>query len=242
VVFFNNTGYLGMCGHGLMGVVRTLKHLGRLEEGPVRLDTPAGEVAAQLLPDDSIEIENVPSFCHRMGVTLDLPPYGMIQGDVAYGGNWFFICEVPGVSLELQRTRELLTISSRIAETLRKQNITGHGGAEIDHVELSGPPLRIDADSRNFVFCPGGEYDRSPCGTGTSAKLASLHARGALLVGEEYRQESITGSLFAARLVEQGGDLVPKLRGRAYVTAESTIFFQEGDPFRAGLAGEAQRA
>ena len=235
VVFFNNTGYLGMCGHGLMGVVRTMHHLGRVKNGVVRVDTPAGCVSAQLSSDGVIEIENVPSFCHQIGVTVDVSGAGTLKGDVSYGGNWFFITDVHGVALDLAKAPELLSLTERIAAALREQGITGSHGAEIDHVELSGPPVRIDADSRNFVLCPGGEYDRSPCGTGTSAKLASLHARGALLIGEEYRQESITGSMFVARLDERDGDLIPRLKGRAFVTAESTLVFEDGDPFKTGL-------
>jgi 4-hydroxyproline epimerase len=235
VVFFNNTGYLGMCGHGLMGVVRTLNHLGRLPAGVVRVDTPAGTVSATLTPDGRIEIENVPSFCYRIDAGVEVDGLGRVTGDIAYGGNWFFITEPPGVLLEMANCRELLDVTDRIARALRTTGITGQDGAEIDHVELSGPPHRIDADSRNFVLCPGGEFDRSPCGTGTSAKLASLHARGALLPGEEYRQESITGSLFSARLTERDGELVPALSGRAFITAEATLVFQQGDPFIRGL-------
>jgi proline racemase len=235
VVFFNNTGYLGMCGHGLIGVVRTLNHLGRLAGGSVRIDTPAGTVSALLAADGRIEIENVASFCYRMDVSVEVDGVGRVTGDVAYGGNWFFITEPPGVPLDMKHTRELLQVTGRIARALRAAGITGQDGAEIDHVELSGPPQRIDADSRNFVLCPGGEFDRSPCGTGTSAKLASLHARGALLPGEEYRQESITGSLFSARLNERDGELVPSLSGRAFITSEAELVFQQGDPFVRGL-------
>ncbi len=235
VVFFNNSGYLGMCGHGLMGVVRTLNHIGRVKNGVVQIDTPAGCVSAQLSEDGVIEIENVPSFCHRIGVSVDVPGVGAVKGDISYGGNWFFITEVHGVPLELGSAPKLLTLTEQIAGALRQQGITGSNRAEIDHVELSGPPVRIDADSRNFVLCPGGEYDRSPCGTGTSAKLASLHARGALLIGEEYRQESITGSLFVARLDERNGELIPRLKGRAFITCESTLVFEDADPFKTGL-------
>jgi proline racemase len=238
VVFFNNIGYLGMCGHGLMGVARTLQHLGRLSDESVRIDTPVGTVFAQVSPDGPIEIENVASFCYRIGVSVEVAPYGRIKGDIAYGGNWFFITEIPGINLDLRQVPELLALAERIGAELRENNITGQDGAEIDHIELSGRAMRIDADSRNFVLCPGGEYDRSPCGTGTSAKLASLHARGALLVGEHYRQESITGSLFEARLTERGGELVPRLRGRAFITAESTVVFEEGDPFKSGMEGK----
>jgi 4-hydroxyproline epimerase len=236
VVFFNNVGYLGMCGHGLIGVVRTLLHLGRIADDHVKIDTPAGTVSARIGQDRGIEIENVASYCHTLGLSVDVPGYGNITGDIAYGGNWFFVTELPGLSLEMAAVPELLRATSAIARALRDQKITGHGGAEIDHIEISGPPMRIDADSRNFVLCPGGEFDRSPCGTGTSAKLATLHAHGNLLIGEEYRQESITGSLFSARLLERDGELIPRIRGRAFITSEATLLLQEGDPFKGGIA------
>ena len=238
VVFFNNAGYLGMCGHGLMGVVRTLNYLGRLNDGSVTIDTPAGVVSAQLTAAGEIEIENVASYCYKVGASVSVPGHGTVTGDISYGGNWFFIAEIDSEELELHRSSKLLALTQSIGDALKANGITGADGAEIDHVELSGPPARMDADSRNFVLCPGGEYDRSPCGTGTSAKLASLHARGALLVGEEYRQESITGSLFSARLTERDGKLVPRLKGRAFITSDSVLHFQAGDPFKRGLEGK----
>jgi 4-hydroxyproline epimerase len=235
VVFFNNVGYLGMCGHGLIGVVRTLEYLGDLTPGSVRLDTPVGPVGADLDPDGSVTIRNVPAYCHRQDVSVEVSGVGRITGDIAYGGNWFFLTELPGYDVELANVDELLRVTKAVLNALSEQGISGAGGAPIDHVELSAPPSRSDADAKNFVLCPGGAYDRSPCGTGTSAKMAALHARGKLRPGERWRQESITGSRFTGWLVEEDGDVVPRIRGRAYVTGEATLRFDADDPFRAGM-------
>jgi 4-hydroxyproline epimerase len=235
VVFFNNAGGLGMCGHGLIGLVRTLEFLGRLRPGALRIDTPVGSVGAELATDGAVTIENVPAYCHSRDVALDVPGLGRVSGDVAWGGNWFFLTELETLPLELTNVAALTEASSRVLLALRSNGVTGRDGALIDHVELFGPPHRKDADSRNFVLCPGFAYDRSPCGTGTSAKLAVLAARGTLAPGERWRQESITGSLFEGWLEEQDGTLVPYIRGRAYVTGRSTLFFDPSDPFREGF-------
>jgi proline racemase len=235
VIFFNNVGYLGMCGHGLIGVVRTLAHLGRLEPGPVRLDTPVGTVGAELGGDGAVTIRNVPAFCHALDIAVEVPGVGRVLGDVAYGGNWFFITRLPAIPLELGSLDELLRATRRILAALGEAGVTGAGGVPIDHVEVTAPAPDGRADARNFVLCPGGEYDRSPCGTGTSAKLAVLHARGQIAVGEEWRQESITGGLFTGWLAREGDDLIPWIRGRAFVTGEAVLHFDPGDPFRTGF-------
>lgn len=235
VVFFNNVGYLGMCGHGLIGVVRTLEHLGRVAPGEVRIDTPVGTVSAVLGSDGAVTIRNVPSYCHATDVRVEVPGVGPVVGDVAWGGNWFFITEIADLPIEMAGLERLTGATRAVLGALRAQGITGAGGAEIDHVELSGPPGRPDADSRNFVLCPGGAYDRSPCGTGTSAKMATLHARGLLVPGAEWRQESVTGSRFVGWLEERDGVLVPHVRGTAFVTGEATLCFDPADPFRRGF-------
>jgi len=235
VVFFNNAGALGMCGHGLIGLVRTLEFLGRLAPGALRIDTPVGTGGAELGADGAVTIENVPAFCHALDVAIDVPGLGRVRGDVAWGGNWFFLTELGTLPLELTNAVALTDATSRILAALRTQGVTGRDGGEIDHVELFGPPHRADADSRNFVLCPGLAYDRSPCGTGTSAKMAVLSARGKLAPGERWRQESITGSLFEGWLAEKNGVLVPHIRGRAYVTGRATLFFDASDPFRKGF-------
>jgi len=224
-----------MCGHGLIGLVRTLEHLGRLRPGALRIDTPVGSVGAELKADGAVTIENVPAYCHARDVALEVPGLGRVTGDVAWGGNWFFLTELPGLPLELANASRLTEATSRILDALRVQGVTGRDGATIDHVEVFGPPGRPDADARNFVLCPGRAWDRSPCGTGTSAKLAVLAARGKLRPGERWRQESLTGSLFEAWLEDKAGTLVPRIRGRAFVTGRTTLFFDPRDPFREGF-------
>jgi 4-hydroxyproline epimerase len=238
VVFFNNAGTLGMCGHGLIGVARTLEHLGRLPAAPLRIDTPVGSVSATCEDDGSVTIENVPCAVHARDVELEVPGLGRVRGDVAWGGNWFFLTSLAELPLELAALPRLLDAAGRIRVALSAAGITGAEGAEIDHVELFGPP-RGEADSRNFVLCPGGEYDRSPCGTGTSAKLATLHARGQLALGQRWRQESLTGGVFTAWLSRDERGLIPHVRGRAFVTAEGTLHFDPRDPLRGGFSARA---
>ena len=236
VIFFNNVGTLGMCGHGTMGVVRTLAHLGRLAAGVVQLDTPVGTVSATLHADGSVTIRNVPASVHRLDVSVDVPSLGRVRGAVAWGGNWFFIAHVDDdVVLELAHVDALTRASLEILAALRASGITGAAGEAIDHVELTGSPSRPDADARNFVLCPGAAYDRSPCGTGTSAGMAVLHARGKLDIGARWRQESIVGGLFTGWLEHAGGELIPHVRGHAYVTGETTLRFDPADPFVAGF-------
>lgn len=235
VVFFNNVGYLGMCGHGLIGVVRTLEHLGRLAAGKTSIDTPVGTVGAELDRDGSVTIENVPCHAHALDVELEVEGLGRIVGDVAWGGNWFFLTRLPDEPVELANLERLLALTRRIRRATDEAALLPSGAGEIDHIEIFAPPSRGDADSRNFVLCPGGDYDRSPCGTGTSARLAVLHARGELELGERWHQESITGSLFTAWLSREEERLVPHIRGRAFVTSHSTLHFHPDDPFRGGL-------
>ena len=232
VIFFNNVGCLSMCGHGLMGVVRTLAHLNRLESGAVRIDTPAGPVTAWLDDDDRITIRNVPAACHALDVAVDVPTLGTVRGDVAWGGNWFFITPVPGIPLELQNATQLTRASSAILAALEENGVTGEHGARIDHVEFFG---RNGDANVNFVLCPGGAWDRSPCGTGTSAKLAVMHARGSLAPGERWSQRSITGGVFTAWLEEWNGALHPHVQGRAWITSEAVLRFDPADPLRGGF-------
>lgn len=236
IVFFNSRTYLSMCGHGLMGVVASLAYLGRIGDGEWRFDTPAGTVQARLGTDGEVTIVNVPASCHRREIELDVPELGRVRGDVAYGGNWFFLTEARGAPLELASAPELTREALAIQHALAAHGIAGPNGEPIDHIELSGPPFRADADARNYVLCSSGDYDRSPCGTGTSAMMATLHTKGRLAIGEVWRQESITGGLFSGWL-EAGanGELVPHLRGRAFVTAEAALRFDPADPFRAGF-------
>lgn len=238
VIFFNNGTYLGMCGHGTIGVVRTLQHLGRIGLGTISLDTPVGTVTATLDSDGGVTVVNIPSYCHALDVIVNVPGVGRVIGDVAWSGNWFFIMHEAPVALTLANVGELTRITQAIQDALNSAGITGADGAPIDHVEISAPPERQDADSRNFVLCSGGAYDRSPCGTGTSAKLAVLLARGELRLGEHWRQESITGSMFTGWLTANDrNELIPHIRGTAFVTGESMLLFHGDDPFRSGIPG-----
>ena len=233
IIFFNNGTYLGMCGHGLIGVVRTLKHLGRMSVGVARFDTPVGVVSAELNEDGSVTIQNVASRCHALDVAVDVPGVGPVVGDVGYGGNWFFITHLDN-ALEISNVVELTRVTQAIQDAIDDQRVAG--GVPIDHIEVSASPTRADADSKNFVLCSGGDYDRSPCGTGTSAVMAVLHARGKLPIGAEWRQESITGSRFTGWLTAgDNGELIPHIRGSAFITADATLRFDPADPFRLGI-------
>jgi 4-hydroxyproline epimerase len=235
VIFFNNVGYLGMCGHGLIGVVATLAHLGRISPGTHSIETPVGEVTAQLDPGGAVSFENVRSYRHRKDAVVDVPDVGRVIGDVAWGGNWFFFMNTER-RLRLADVAELTRQTIAIRRALSAQGITGQDGAEIDHVELVGPPSDpARADARNFVLCPGGQYDRSPCGTGTSAKLACLAADGKLAPGQLWRQESIVGGVFEGRYRETQDGIIPRITGRAFVNADSILVFDPRDPYRFGI-------
>ena len=240
MIFFNNVGMLGMCGHGTIGVVATLAHLGRIGTGHHRLDTPVGPVETELHADGRVTVFNVASHRHAAGVTLDVPGVGAVTGDVAWGGNWFFLVDAtqfdPLPTLALAHVEALTDLTWRIRGALAAAGVTGAEGAEIDHIELFAPTP--SADSRNFVLCPGKAYDRSPCGTGTSAKLACLAADGHLAVGATWVQESVIGSRFEGRWSPVAGDasrILPAITGRAWITAESTLLLAPDDPFRDGI-------
>lgn len=238
VIFFNNASYLGMCGHGLIGVVRTLEYLGRIGPGTVRLDTPVGTVSAELHDDGAVTIENVPARCERLDVELSVPGVGPIRGDVAWGGNWFFLAHITGIDLGLGNLEALTALTKKIRRAVDEAALVPVTDRELIHVEIFGSPTRPEADSKNFVLCPGGDYDRSPCGTGVSAKLAVMLERGEIELGERWRQESITGSLFTCWLERRGEDLVPFVRGRAWVTARSTLLFDPDDELASGISGD----
>ena len=235
VIYFNNVGYLGMCGHGTIGLAVTLGHLGRIGAGRHRLETPVGVVAFDYDGLNTVEIENVASYRHAAGVRVDVEGFGPVTGDVAWGGNWFFLVGDHGQLLELARVEQLTDFTWRIRQALEREGITGAGGQQIDHVELFGRPHDPSAHSRNFVLCPGKAYDRSPCGTGTSAKLACLAAGGKLAAGEAWVQESILGSTFVGRYRRDGERIIPTIRGAAFVNAEATLLFNEQDPFQHGI-------
>jgi 4-hydroxyproline epimerase len=230
VIFFNNVGYLGMCGHGTIGLVATLAHLGRIRPGDHRIETPVGIVTACLHPDGQVTVTNVPSHRKAKAARVQVPGIGAVTGDVAWGGNWFFLVEHHNQELRVSNV-ENLTEYTRLV----RQAVNTQGFPEVDHVELFGPPTVPGAHSRNFVLCPGMAYDRSPCGTGTSAKLACLAADGKLSEGEDWVQESIIGSTFVGRYRRNGGDIVPSITGTAFVNAESILILDEKDPYCWGI-------
>ncbi len=235
VIFFNNVGYLNMCGHGTIGLAVTLAHLGRIGTGNHRVETPVGVISFEYLGGHTVSFDNVPSYRHAAGVTVLVEGHGPIRGDVAWGGNWFFLVGEHGEELSIQNVERLTAFTRHIAAALERHGITGAAGQKIDHIELFGPPRDPANDSRNFVLCPGGAYDRSPCGTGTSAKLACLAADGKLAPGQRWRQESIVGSVFEASYRRDGERIIARIGGRAHVMGEGTLLLAPDDPFRHGI-------
>ncbi|GAA5484762.1 proline racemase family protein [Haloferula sargassicola] len=241
VIFFNNVSNLNMCIHGTIGLVATLRHIGRIGTGIHRIDTPVGVVTATASDDGEVEVANVPSWRHAAGVPVEVPGWGIITGDVAWGGNWFFLIENQGPAVGFAQLDALTEFTWAVRHALAAQGITGADGGEIDHVETFGPPGDPAlADSRNFVMCPGKAYDRSPCGTGTSAKLACLATAGKLRPGEILRQASILDTVFRGRFEPlPGGKILPRISGRAWVNGEGTYFLNPDDPFAHGIPSAA---
>ncbi len=235
VIFFNNRDYLGMCGHGTIGVAVALAYAGRIQSGTHQLETPVGVITFRLTGPNQVSIDNVPSYRLHHQISVEVDGFGSVRGDVAWGGNWFFLTESP-FPLSLAHLSELNRAAQGIRDALARNGIRGVGGAEIDHVEFFGKPESGDADSRNFVYCPGGAYDRSPCGTGTSAKLACLAADDKLQPGDSWVQESIIGSRFVGTYhMTSAGTITPTIMGTAYVYGESRFVLQDGDPFPYGI-------
>ena len=243
VIYFNNVGYLGMCGHGTIGLIASLAYRGRVTEGTVRVETPVGVVEATLHPlslrgandrdyPNRVSVKNIPAYRHltHVPVTVDGKT---VHGDVAWGGNWFFLCHDHGLDVNTQNLEALTDFSWRVREQLIANGITGADGADIDHVELFASTP--EADSKSFVLCPGKAYDRSPCGTGTSAKLACLYGDGILRVGQTWKQQSVVGSIFEGSVQVDGDKIIPTITGEAWVTAEGVILVDERDPFGKGI-------
>ena len=235
VIYFNNAGYLGMCGHGTIGVIATLRYLGRISEGTHRLDTPVGTVTCTLGANGRVSIENVASYRQRKDVRVEVDGFGPVTGDVAWGGNWFFLADAHDRAIDLGHVAPLTEFTSALRRALLRDGVTGRDGGEIDHIELFGDPADAANDCRNFVLCPGLAYDRSPCGTGTSARLACLAADGVLAEGATWRQESIVGSVFEGKYRKVEGGIVPTITGEAFVCAEGTALLDPNDPFCWGI-------
>lgn len=236
LIFFNNAGYLNMCGHATIGTAASLFHLGRIGLGHHRFETPVGNVSVHLTDPNTATIENVVSYRLHKDVSLDVLGHGTITGDIAWGGNWFFLSHDAPCALKVANLPELTRVASAVKAALAVHGLTGDQGQEIDHIEFFGAAETRGANSRNFVLCPGGAYDRSPCGTGTSAKLACLAASGTLKPGESWIQESIIGSQFAARYrLDNQGQVIPSITGRAYICSEATLYCDQADPFATGI-------
>jgi 4-hydroxyproline epimerase len=235
LIFFNNVGYLGMCGHGTIGAVATLAHMKRIAAGEHRIETPVGAVTAILHENGEVTVNNVASYRSAANVEVNVPGYGKIRGDVAWGGNWFFLVRNHSMELLLKNVDRLAAFTWAIRQALVANDITGDDGKEIDHIELYGPSKLPGADSKNFVLCPGKSYDRSPCGTGTSAKLACLYADGAIRESQTWRQESIVGSVFEGSIRVRDGKVYPSIRGSAFVNAEADLVLDPRDPFCMGI-------
>ncbi len=237
VIYFNNVGYLGMCVHGTIGLMVTLRYLGKIEPGEHRIETPVGIITATLHDSTEVTVNNVPSYRLRANVEVDVAGYGKVHGDVAWGGNWFFLVRENPLELSPANIDELTEFAWAIRLALKRNHVTGADGQEIDHVELYGPSKLPGVDSKNFVLCPGKAYDRSPCGTGTSAKLACLYADGKLKPGEVWRQESIVGSVFEGTVRADNGDILPSIKGSAFITSDANVIVDPRDPFRFGIPG-----
>ena len=235
VIFFNNVGYLGMCGHGTIGLVVTLAYLNRIKPGRLIVETPVGPVTADLHDDGQVTVSNVPSYRTRSSVRIDVPGYGPVSGEVAWGGNWFFLANANGTNISIENLDALTEFTWQIRKTLNRNGITGDNGQEIDHIELFADSNRDGVDCKNFVLCPGKAYDRSPCGTGTSAKMACLYADGKLKEGQIWRQEGILGSVFEGSVTVAGNTIHPSIKGSAFVVAEASLILDERDPFCFGI-------
>ncbi|MCO6512633.1 MAG: proline racemase family protein [Aridibacter famidurans] len=233
VIFFNNAGYLGMCGHGTIGLVRTLEYLGEVRPGPVAIETVVGIVTAELHEDGSVTVRNVPSYRYQKEVTVNVVGYGEVTGDIAWGGNWFFLIDKPPFEIGHAAIGEMTGFTTAVKNALAANGITGERGTEIDHIEIFSNSE--NADSRNFVLCPGNDYDRSPCGTGTSAKVACLYEDGKLKEGEKWIQESVIGSRFEASFELVDGKVVPSIRGTAHVVSKAELIVSSDDPFAFGI-------
>ena len=235
VIFFNNVGYLGMCGHGTIGLIATLSYIERIAPGEHRVETPVGTVSAILHSNGEVTVNNVPSYRTAAKTAVTVPGFGKVCGDVAWGGNWFFLVEGSGQDIALDNIESLTAFTWSVRQALATNGITGTNGEEIDHIEVFGPSKLPGVDSKNFVLCPGKAYDRSPCGTGTSAKLACLYADGKLREGQIWKQESIVGSIFEGSVTVKNGQIHPSIRGSAFVNAEAELILDPRDPFCVGI-------
>lgn len=235
VVFFNSVGYLGMCGHGTIGLIASLAHMGRIGPGQHLIETPVGTVRTTLHDDGSVSVRNVPAYRLHRALDVEVPGIGIVTGDVAWGGNWFFLANDHGHRIAHDNIEALTDFAWALRRALEDAGVRGDDSGVIDHVELFADGDGT-VDSRNFVLCPGKAYDRSPCGTGTSAKLACLAADERLEPGAIWRQASVIGSVFEASYEPVDGQVIATVRGRAHISAEATLLIEASDPFGWGIS------
>ena len=235
VIFFNNVGYLGMCGHGTIGLVATLAFMKRIQPGEHRIETPVGTVSATLHPDGDVTVNNIASYRLSANVEVDVPGYGRCVATLPGEAIGSFSSATISLEVSLSNVEALTNFTWAIRQAFSRKGITGAGNQEIDHIELFAPSKLPSVDSKNFVLCPGKAYDRSPCGTGTSAKLACLYADGKIREGQVWRQESLVGSVFEGSISVRNGEIYPSIKGSAFVNAEADLVLNPRDPFCMGI-------
>lgn len=236
VIYFDSEAVLGMCGHGTIGLAVTLAHLGRIDIGTHKIETPVGVIEVCLTDQNTATVTNVESRRTDHAAQVEVDGLGTITGDVAYGGNWFYIIDPSPIAITVENIRTLTDAAIAIRTATIAQRIGGDAGQPVDHVVFQEPSPEDGIHSRNFVLCPDNAYDRSPCGTASSARLACLAADELLLPDQDIVQKSIIGSPY--RLSYQtgsNGGVIPKITGQAFVMAESTLLFHENDPFKKGI-------
>ncbi|CAN7198523.1 4-hydroxyproline epimerase [Caulobacter sp. LjRoot300] len=253
VLFIETSGCLPMCGHGTIGIVTFALENGLItprEPGKLRLEVPAGviDIAYETTGDrvTAVKIRNVPAYLAEEGIAIDVPGFGPLMVDVAYGGNFYAIIEPQGAyaGIDALGAAEILRLSP-IVRTLVRDKVEPVHPLDptirgVSHVLWADAPRAPDADGRNAVFYGDRAIDRSPCGTGTSARLAHLAAKGRLKVGDAFVHESIIGSRFVGRVeaqVELGGRaaIVPSIQGSAIATGHNILWIDRADPFWAGF-------
>ncbi|RFA09799.1 proline racemase [Subtercola boreus] len=253
VVYIEVSGCLPMCGHGTIGVATVLVETGMVEVvepvTTIRLDTPAGLVIARVAVSDghadSVTIENVPAYVERLDAVIEVPGYGRVPYSLAFGGNFYAMVDLDAVSLPFDRSRQndIIEAGLAIMAAINEQDAPRH--PEIDgvdhchHVEFIAPGSDATLSRHAMAIHPGW-FDRSPCGTGTSARMAELWARGELALDTDFVNESFIGSRFVGRLLrttEVGGRpaVIPTITGRAWVTGIGQYLLDPSDPFPTGF-------
>jgi len=254
VIFMDSGGYLNMCGHGSIGVSTILVDEGYVKvEEPITnitLDTPAGLVRAKVEVENKkakgVSIENVPAFLYKENIKIEISELGQVPVDISFGGSFFALVDSKYLNLKisLENIDEIIKLALIIREKINNKVKVIHPNIpdinKVDLVEIYGKPTNSIADLKNVVIFGAGQFDRSPCGTGTSAKLAYLHGKNKLKKNEYFVHESITGTMFKGRILEEVkigkyNGIIPEIKGRAFIIGYSHLIAQEEDPFKHGL-------